>query len=466
MDVLIVGAGPTGLTLACDLARQGIDFRIVEQHPEPPAGSRAFGIKPQTLAVFDDLGIAPTIAAEAALGRRQRFHLGPRRLFDLDLRPARATIEQPYPNLLMLPQWRTEAVLRDRLAELGGKVEFGTTVTAVELRPDGVTATLDDTETVSARYLVGADGGRSTVRRELGIEFTGRTDTARAMLADARLDGLDPALGVHLWTTAGGHMIAARPVQDGGLWQVVVSLPAGTEAGPDTLHDALATRAGRPDVRVTDVAWLSEWRYNLRMASRYRRGRAFLAGDAAHVHSPAGGHGMNTGVQDAYNLGWKLGLVLRGAVPGSLLDTYEAERMPVARAILADSDRQFGRLRGARIPRPLLARMMKVNLVRLHRRARNDHPVYPPGPLIGAGGGQPAPDGRTPTGARLFDLFRGSHFSVLAPHAVPGLDSDFVRVHRTGSAAAYTIVRPDGYTALAASGPAPVVDYFNRLKAG
>src|SRR5689334_7446356 len=125
MDVLIVGAGPTGLTLACDLARQGIDFRIVEQQAEPPVGSRAFGLKPHTLAVFDDLGIAPTISAEAVLGRRQRLHLGPRRLFDLDLRSAEPTIERPYPNLLMLPQWRTEAVLRDRLADLGGKVEFG-----------------------------------------------------------------------------------------------------------------------------------------------------------------------------------------------------------------------------------------------------------------------------------------------------------------------------------------------------
>ncbi|MEV4640115.1 FAD-dependent monooxygenase [Actinoplanes sp. NPDC049548] len=261
-------------------------------------------------------------------------------------------------------------------------------------------------------------------------------------------------------------MIAARPIQDGDLWQLVVSLPAGTDAGPDTLRQALATRAGRPDVRITDVHWVSEWRYNLRMASRYRHGPAFLAGDAAHVHSPAGGHGMNTGIQDAYNLGWKLGLVLRGAAPDSLLDTYEAERMPVAEAILADSDRQFGRLRGSRIPRPLLGRIMKAHLVRLHRNAGNDHPTYPPGLLIGAGGGRPAPDGRTPTGARLFDLFRGSHFTVLAPGPVPGIDLDFVRTYRTASARDYTIVRPDGYIALSAPDQAPVIGYFHRIAVG
>jgi 2-polyprenyl-6-methoxyphenol hydroxylase-like FAD-dependent oxidoreductase len=469
VDVLIVGAGPTGLTLACDLARQRVAYRIVEQAGQPAAGSRGFTLKPHTLTAFDDLGIAERITAEAGIEQRVRFHLGPHRLFDLDQRVAPATTTHPYPNPLALPQWRTEAILRERLAELGGKVEFGLPVTSLNTAANGVAATLNGDETVQARYLVGADGGRSTVRRALGIGFTGRTDEdARAMVADVHIDGLDPAHGVHLWLTPDGHLVAARPIDHTGMWQVVASLPPGADGDLPTLQHALTTRTGRTDVRVTDAEWLSVWRYNLRMAQRYRIGPVLLAGDAAHVHSPFGGHGMNTGIQDAYNLGWKLGLVLRGAASEALLDTYEAERMPVARAILADSDRRMSSVLARRIVRPLLGPLMKAFFARQQRRTRNDHPVYPPGPLVGDGGGHPAPDGRTPTGARLFDLFRGAHFTVLAPGPVPGpsLDLDLVRVHRLASARAYTVVRPDGYLALVAPNPNPVVNYFNRLTAG
>jgi 2-polyprenyl-6-methoxyphenol hydroxylase-like FAD-dependent oxidoreductase len=467
VDVLIVGAGPTGLTLACDLARQGVTCRIVEQAGQPAPGSRGFTLKPHTLAAFDDLGTAERVTAEAGVEHRMRVHLGPNRLFDLDQRPAHATTTRPYPNPLALPQWRTEAILRERLAELGGKVEFGLRVTGLDRTANGATATLNGTETVRARYLVGADGGHSTVRRELGIGFTGRSDQdARAIIADVHLDGLNPAHGVHLWLTPDGHLIAARPIHHTGTWQVVASLSPGADGDPPALQDALTTRTGRPDMRVTDVAWLSVWRYNLRMAEQYRTGPIFLAGDAAHVHSPFGGHGMNTGIQDAYNLGWKLGLVLRGAAPDTLLDTYEAERMPVGRAILADSDRGMSSVLALAIVRPLLGPLMKAFFARQQRRTRNDHPIYPPGPLVGNGGGHPAPDGRTPTGARLFDLFRGAHFTVLAPGPVPGLDPDFIRVHQIASTRAYTVVRPDGYIAFVADTPTPLVNYFDRLAAG
>jgi 2-polyprenyl-6-methoxyphenol hydroxylase-like FAD-dependent oxidoreductase len=470
VDVLIAGAGPTGLTLACDLARQGIAFRIVEREPRPQPGSRGFTLKPQSLSVFDDLGLAERIATEATIEQRTRFYFGPRQLFALDNRPARPTARRPYPNHVALPQWRTEAILRERLAELGGKVEFGLPVTAIDTDADGVIATLGNGETIQARYLVGTDGGRSTIRRALGVSFQGHSNQdSRAMVADVRIDGLDPADGVHLWLTPGG-LLAARPIGEGGLWQLAGSLPPPTGRENDDPRDdrsmlqhELTTRTGRRDLRVTDIDWLSTWHFNLRMAERFRVGPVFLAGDAAHVHTPFGGHGMNTGIQDAYNLGWKLGLVLRGAAPDSLLDTYETERMPVARAILADSERQKSRLLTSTLVRPFLGPLLKAGFTRQILRTRNDHPRYPTGPLVGQGGGNPAADDRLPTGARLFDLFRGAHFTVLGPDLVSGLDPEYVRAHRRTSQKQYTVVRPDGYVALVAATPAAVRDYFTRL---
>jgi 2-polyprenyl-6-methoxyphenol hydroxylase-like FAD-dependent oxidoreductase len=455
MDVLIVGAGPTGLTLACDLARQGVDFRIVAREPRPAPGSRGFSLKPLSLAALDDLGVAPAITAAGSVEHRTRFHLGTRLLFRGDVPPAAATAERPYPNLIALAQWRTEAILRDRLAELGRAVEFGAEVTGV----DGENVTLAGGETMTARFVVGADGGHSVVRTAMGVEFAGHSGEQSAVVADVRLDGLDPAEGVHLWLDPGAGMLAARP-QGAGLWQIVVS---GIEPEPDVLRAAFRTRSGRPGVRITDVEWISRWRYNVRMASRFRVRNLFLAGDAAHVHSPFGGHGMNTGIQDAYNLGWKLGMVLRGEAPDALLDTYELERMPVARGILADSDRRMSAMLTSRLARPLLGPLMKAGMARQSRANRTDHPVYPAGPLIADGGGRPAPDGRLPTGARLFDLFRGPHFTVLGPGRIPGLDLSFVHVHPAPAAREYRVVRPDGYVALVTASPDRVLDYFARL---
>ncbi|WIM93281.1 FAD-dependent monooxygenase [Actinoplanes oblitus] len=461
VDVLIVGAGPTGLTLACDLARQGVASRVVDQSAQPGAGGRGFSLKPLSLAALDDLGLTRAITTAGFVERRTRFHRGTRRLFELDTPPAPVTVEQPYPNVVALPQWRTEAILRERLGELGGKVEFGMRVTGLA----GGEVTFAGGERVRARFVVGADGGRSTIRRELGIPFTGRTDEdTRAMISDVRLDGLDPAGGVRMWLSPDRGVALLRPVPETGVWQAVVSLGRDLAGDEDTLRRLLTERTGLPGLRVTEVLWHSVWRYNLRIADRFRAGPVFLAGDAAHVHSPFGGHGMNTGIQDAYNLGWKLGMVVRGLAPQGLLDTYESERMPVARAVLADSDRRMGGMMSWRFARPLAGPLLRAGFVRQQRKTRRDHPVYPAGPLIGEGGGAPAPDGALPTGARLFDLFRGSHFTVLGPGPVPGLDPALVHVHRV--AGDFRVVRPDGYVALTSPTAGPVRAYFARFAAG
>ncbi|GAA3262581.1 FAD-dependent monooxygenase [Nonomuraea helvata] len=494
-DVLIVGAGPTGLTLACDLTRRGIACRIVEQAAAPAAGSRGFTLKPRSLEALDDLGVADRILAAGDVRGWLRFHLGADRLFDLRLPPAAAAPSRPYPNTVGLPQWRTESILRDRLAELGGKVEFGRGLTGFDAGDEGVTATLEGGERVRARYLVAADGGRSLVRRTLGLPFTGSTaEDMRALIADVRIDGLDRDSGTHLWVTADGHMLAARPIPHADTWQVVTSLEPGQEGDLDTVRRALAGRTGRADLQASDPAWLSIWRYNLRMVEHYRVGRVLLAGDAAHVHSPFGGHGMNTGIQDAYNLGWKLALVVQGAARAELLDTYEAERLPVAREILADSDRLMKGRVPPRAIRPVLRLILKSVMARRQRRTRNDHPVYRTGPLtrhltgrrgrVRAGDVAPdAPvmlDGRQ---TRLFELLRGPHFTALTFGADAGLTDPRVRaytvvrqgqaglvdttghLHRMygGRKGTTVLIRPDGYIGLMADTPAEPADYLKRL---
>ena len=494
-DVLIVGAGPTGLTLACDLTRRGVACRIVEQAEVPASGSRGFTLKPRSLEALDDLGVADRILAAGDTRGWLRFHLGTDPLFDLRLPPAPADPSRPYPNTVALPQWRTESILRDRLAELGGKVEFGRRLTGFDAGDEGVTAALEGGERVRARYLVAADGGRSLVRRTLGLPFSGSTtEDLRALIADVRVDGLDRDSGTHLWVTTDGHMLAARPIPHADTWQVVTSLEPGEEGDLGTMRHALATRTGRADIQASDPAWLSIWRYNLRMVERYRVGRVLLAGDAAHVHSPFGGHGMNTGIQDAYNLGWKLAQVIQGAARAELLDTYEAERLPVAREILADSDRRMKGTVPPRVIRPLVRLILKSVMTRQQRRTRNDHPAYRTGPLTqhltGRRGrvqaGDVAPDAPVMLDDRehsLFELLRGPHFTALCFGVAPDFADPRVRaytavrpgqaglvdtsghLHRMYGARKGTtvLIRPDDYIGLMADHPGALPGYLNRL---
>ena len=508
-EVLIVGGGPTGLTLACDLARWGISCRIVEQDSVPQAGSRGFAVKPRSLDVLDDLGAVDRVAQAAVDHTPIRFHLGEPLLFDLSVPPARPTPHRPHPNALSLPQWRTEEILRDRLAELGGKVEFGCRLADLHPDDEGVTATLERdgaTETLRVDYLVGTDGGRSFVRRHLGLTFEGATsEDTRALLADVNVQGLAHSDAVHLWMAADG-LLVIRPTPDPSTCQIVASLQPdahGTwpDASLENLQRMVDRRTGRSDLRLADPTWLSVWRYNLRMVDRYRVGRVFLAGDAAHVHSPFGAYGMNTGIQDAFNLGWKLALTLRGAANAALLDTYEAERLPVARAVLADSDQRFSAATPPRFLRPALRFFIKPVMARQQRRDRDDYPSYRTSTLsLDLGGrrnpvraGDAAPDSPLGNGVTLFDLFRGPHFTLLSfgNRPVPTVDADYLRTYAVvpaGEAApagapAYVdttglahrgyaarngtlvVVRPDGYLGLVAHDPGPdtLPDYLRQI---
>jgi 2-polyprenyl-6-methoxyphenol hydroxylase-like FAD-dependent oxidoreductase len=420
-DVLIVGAGPTGLTLAIELARRSIAFRLVDAAPTPSAGSRGKGIQPRTLEVFHDLGIVEKILNTGMPYPEVRVHLGP---LSLRLGPLggrhQATEAIPYPNLWLVPQNRTEAILRERLAELGGQVQFGTAFESVEQEEQGVTARLSTGESVTAKYVVGCDGGHSAVRKAAGLALNGEALSDKlSFVADMEIPDLDHTVW-HIWPLAKGGPIALCPLPEERLFQMT-----SPRAPLKNLEEAVYKAC---KCKVRRIHSSSSYRPASRMVDRYRAGRVFLAGDAAHLHPPTGGQGLNTGVQDAYNLGWKLASVFRGA-PESLLDTYEEERLPVAAAVLGLSS-QLYKTRS-------LKRGEATNQLALHYRASSLSSGAPMGRLHP---GDRMPNLQLAGGKKLFDEMRGTH-------ATEVVTKGGVRI----------LVRPDGY--IASMGTQPTEEY-------
>jgi 2-polyprenyl-6-methoxyphenol hydroxylase-like FAD-dependent oxidoreductase len=410
--VLIVGAGPAGLTLALDLARRGIAFRLIDAAETPCAGSRGKGIQPRTMEILEDLGVIDAILAAGGLYPKLRIHLGPLSLRAGSLGSTRQPTESvPYPNVWMVPQSRTESIMRERLCALGGEVEFGKALVTFRQDECGIEATLSTGETVRADFLVGCDGGRSTVRKVLGLNLEGEAmDEKPMMVADVEVEGLDRR-DWHIWPFARGSPMSLCPLPGTALFQ----LTAKVEGIGADIEGAVHRATGH---RIVRVGWSSIYRPAVRMVSRFRVGRVFLAGDAAHVHPPTGGQGLNTGVQDAYNLGWKLAHVLRGG-PDSLLDTYEAERLPVAAAVLGLSKRLY--------QTRSIKRGDATNQLALHYRTSS----LSSGVTIGSlHPGDRMPDGRLNDGSRLFDHLRGGHATeIVTPEGT--------RI----------LIRPDGYIA-------------------
>jgi 2-polyprenyl-6-methoxyphenol hydroxylase-like FAD-dependent oxidoreductase len=347
-DILIIGSGPTGLTLAVDLARRGVAFRLIEQSPAANRASKAKTIQPRALEVLDDLGVASFVTARGTVDLPTRFH-EPSVIVDKPTMSVRASdlFSTPYPDPVWVGQFDVEAALRTELERLGGAVEYGATALGAEQDPERVTVTIETsrgTQSVRARYVVAADGGKSAIRKAVGLPLAGTTDEdQRWYVGDVTTTSIDRD-HMHIWTSEHG-MVGLTPLPSSDLWQLQSPIRPDEEPGEPSLElyrAILDQRAGAGAVTLTGASWLSVYRVNVRMVEHYRQGRVFLAGDAAHVHSPAGGQGMNTGIQDAYNLGWKLTAVLDGA-DDTLLDTYEAERIPVARAVLEDSTQKMRR---------------------------------------------------------------------------------------------------------------------------
>lgn len=476
--VLIVGAGPTGLTLACELARRDISFRLIEAAPAPQPGSRGKGIQPRSLEVFDDLGVVDRVIAYGRLAMPMRSTApdGQVTLSGGEPESLRNRPDIPYATSLITPEWRVEEALRLRLAQFGGTVEFGTTLTGFEQSDQGVSATLvmdGRAEAVTAHWLVGCDGGHSTVRKQAGIAFEGETrEELRMIVADLEVDGLDRDVWP-MWRHEEG-LISLCPLPSTTLFQYQAVIDPGhdPELSLANMQAILEHRTARTDIRLHEPEWSTLWRANIRLVDRYRAGRVFLAGDAAHIHSPAGGQGMNTGIQDAHNLGWKLAAVARGASP-TLLESYEAERRPVAAGVLALSNTRLEQAldhKSGPIRRDASTTQLDVSY-RGTALARDDRDETAP-----LRAGDRAPDATKLTTVdgerRLFDLTRGGRFTLLSFNAAPALDTsplELRTLHVVGEptgpdgitdteghlVAAYgatdhtlVLIRPDGYIAL------------------
>lgn len=484
IDVLICGAGAAGLTLAIDLARRGVSFRLIEKMNDPFGGSRGKGIQPRTMEVFEDLGIVDRIAASGAFYPRQREYHGDGSVKDGALFEAGEPIpSEPYGAPLLVPQFLTEEAMRERLAELGHAPEFGCALIAFKQDGQGVTARLangSEEQTIRARYLVGTDGGRSFVRQALAVGFPGKTLGVRAIVADVTLTGLSRDVW-HRFNEGSMEMqISFCPLAETGFFQLQgpVPLEGDIDLSAEGLSALTAERTGCTDIVIQSVSWASAFNMNARLADSYRVGRVFLAGDAAHTHPPTGGQGLNTSVQDAYNLGWKLAAVLSGA-PEALLDSYEEERRPIAASMLGLAVRLLEDMKRGEIRRGREVRQLDIaylgSSLSLEEPKRQAHVLAgsrAPDALLKGAAGQPA---------RLFDLFKGPHWTLL------GFDMETagvqprkgLHIHNIGQGGNlidsdnqfretyepapgdWILVRPDGYVgAVVSQGKLPALETY------
>jgi 3-(3-hydroxy-phenyl)propionate hydroxylase len=495
-DVLVVGAGPVGLTAACELLRRGVRVRLVDRAHAASPFPKALLLWPRTLDLLDDLGaLEPTRRAGIDI-RTFRYYSS--------REPLAAFTFPDHLTPLCLPQNETERVLTERLHALGGHIERGVRLLAFDgmdysgdiTATDGVTAILEHADGTVERYrapfVVGADGAGSAVRAQIGTGFSGTTYESAFALVDCRIEGELPTdEALYYQSPQGALVIVALP---DGVFRFFASLPPGEKAGVELLQ-RIADEQGPGGVRLVDPVWESVFRVHRRNADDFQRGRVFLAGDAAHVHSPAGGQGLNTGMQDAQNLCWKLAAVIGGQAGPELLGTYGPEREEVARQVVRDTDVQTrgwmlqhplqtaARDAAFRLLEPVMERgylpVMAGYRYRYAPTRPTQEPAWPslcrltgrvagavrvghalPRPLAVALGAAGAPEGADGTGPAGWTLAvtPGPSAPRLA-ESLSGLVADLPQVrvvtmpsaraaaHRLCSAPGYHLVRPDGYVA-------------------
>lgn len=509
IDVLIVGAGPVGLTLACELARRGIACRIIDQEPTYHSGSRARGLLPPTQDILEDIGVLDSLAAHVEPWRPNRFYDRQNHLLS-EVDVAAHMMQLATAGASRLPmkvsQQQTEAALREHLESAGVQVELNCQLLDFRQNEAGVIASVQSEgsrEAIQARYLVGCDGGHSTVRKCAGIAFAGKTaEDEYGIVGNVSISGIDPMFGI--WVDPNrpsGFLLMLDQIHD-DLWYFTATLsPDEYRAFTPTLEGLqrfFDEQVRRPNIHLHNLIWMSTYRpQNMFVAEHYRSGRVLLAGDAAHSGLL---HGMETGIHDAYNLGWKLALVLQGAAE-SLLDTYHDERYPIAqqefasggfsagaRAIVTSFSEQQNKptTRSDAITPHLFG-----DSYRSSRLSRNldDTTTIRAGDLAPTLPGVQASNGKT---LRLLDLFQGTHFTLLTFSdrpisglpAMPGMlhtytitrshtstmpESDVLLDHDGEVYPAYGItqdalvlVRPDGYVGLTTGNlrSQPIIDYL------
>jgi 2-polyprenyl-6-methoxyphenol hydroxylase-like FAD-dependent oxidoreductase len=488
-STLIVGAGPVGLTLACELTRYRVPVRIVDKAPQRTDKSKAIVIWSRTLELLDreDHGSAAFVEAGFKVRGVNIVTVDGAVVGHVKM----DSVASPYPYALM-PQSDTERLLEARLQRLGVSVERSTEVIALAIGADGVQATLRHAdgreETVQADWLAGCDGAHSIVRHTLAAPFSGETMGSDWVLADTHMSGYpfpDTEVAVY-WAREG--VLPIFPIAP-GRYRIIANIPpsGGEHPRDPTLEEvqAIVEQRGPKGVSLFDPIWLSGFRINARKVASYRSGRAFLSGDAAHVHSPAAGEGMNTGMQDAFNLAWKLALAIHGTCGEALLDTYSPERSGVGDEVLKNTSRltAIGTLRNpiAEELRNLVGRFALGFAPVRHAVVDNMSQVsvgYPQSPMNGRGDGafHPAPGQRMAPIARRPPFGAGSEprFTVLAAPspAVAGVLSSFPKLLNEAlgappDAKGVWLIRPDGNVAATApaSDLSSISDVLGRISA-
>ena len=520
-DVLIAGAGPIGLTAAIELVRRGIDCRIVDPLLEPPQYAKAVGVQPRTLEVFEGMGVLRRILDAATQMHGQIVYVNGEKTAQLDM-----TLPDDIPfGFIAIPQYATERILREELAMRGVRVERGVRLTGFTQDDDGVTATFaGDTgeQTVRAVYLVGADGAHSIVRKTLGLSFEGAAFEEQYMLGDVEVDWAMPrgyaVRAMHQTDGKTDDLLVCIPLPGRGRYRMSMLVPDELSAAPTAgvahgfegdrkpeLHhiQAVLDRLSPEPTTARNLRWASVFRISHRIVDSYGRGRVFVAGDAAHIHPPTGAQGMNTGIQDAHNLAWKLALAIDGHAAAGLLDSYDAERRPVGEEVVGRTVRSAREGIGADSTDPDYVIRREAQL--LINYAGSPIVAGAAGPAtsdtVGAGGRAPDATGLTRDAVtaplRLFELLgrrghttllyapdwsvdvatfeRAANAAVDAAHgrmdvyliAAPDADvtattlplirdagGEFARAYQPSGPSAY-VVRPDGYLSFAAQSVDP-----------
>jgi 4,5-epoxidase len=483
-EALVAGAGPSGLVLGCALAAQGVKVRVVDRGEGPAPTSRANILHARGVEVLTRIGALGDLPERALSPVGMTMYARGRELATMRFAPdPRESVQA-----LFVSQAEIETRLRERLESLGGKVEYGRTVVGAAQDSHGVTVEFADGDALRTGWLIGCDGSRSAVRELAGIDFPGVPVVERFLLADVIADWDRSREGSAGWFHPDG-MVLSIPMRgngEGNLWRVMVDAPdTGGRLSPEQIVDqiraVLRDRAGVDDIAIHKAVWTSVFRIQRRLAETYRRERILLAGDAAHVHSPIGGQGMNTGIGDAENLAWKLALVIRGRADAALLDTYTAERRPLAEEVLRSTTANTRILAGGTpLTRLVRDRLMLplLNLAAVQRQATRTASqlwvTYRKGPL-GGRGPAPRPGDRVPdlacsdpesTHTSLYDAL-GWGWAIVADQENRAL-AEQARCHlgtvamlrSTKAAGSPILVRPDGHLAWRGDEPDELRDWL------
>jgi len=346
-DVIIIGAGPTGLSLACQLIRYGIDFVVVEKNETVTPYSKAIGVQARTLEIYDQMELAQPAIQRGTIANRVRLIEGGEIRGEMHLGNFGKDLSE-FPYMLMLEQSKNEELLYEFIRSHGRDVSWKTELESFSQDENGVTGQVKlpsgESQTINGKYLVGCDGAKSVVRHELGLTFEGSTFERLFYVADARVDWDFPHDALHV-CLAREVFVAFFPMPGENRYRIVGTFPESKnqedgEVAYEEIEQEIKEQA-KLSLDISDVRWFSLYRVHSRRVNKFSEGKCFVAGDAAHIHSPAGAQGMNTGIQDAYNLAWKLAFVIKGAAAESILDSYNEERLANAKRLLDTTDRMF-----------------------------------------------------------------------------------------------------------------------------